>query len=207
MDCFIKPSWRAGRIRMSRRRTHLDNPRSPGQPSAGAAPFRVSQTAQRSHDARALFGNGPGRCGVACRTPRLVPGIHWHLHNGIVQKMMLRTRAFFSGRDEWPCGYARRGEDQVSSGKGESAGRARTERRLGFADSRSVPAAAAQAIFCRRRHQPSRPPLARIRPGTPAPTMGPGTAVIVPSTPNWFIPDVKRARNCLSADQVKTSYC
>src|SRR5205823_4031540 len=34
----------------------------------------------------------------------------------------------------------------------------------------------AQAIFCRRRHQPRRPPLAKIRPGSPAPAMGPGTA-------------------------------
>src|SRR5262249_40316934 len=42
----------------------------------------------------------------------------------------------------------------------------------------------AQAIFCRRRHQPRRPPPAKIRPGSPAPTMGPGTAVNVtgPST-------------------------
>ena len=32
----------------------------------------------------------------------------------------------------------------------------------------------AQAIFCRRRHQASRPPLANSRPGSPAPTMGPG---------------------------------
>src|SRR6266403_2377460 len=32
-----------------------------------------------------------------------------------------------------------------------------------------------QAIFCRRRHQPRRPPPAKIRPGRPAPTMGPGT--------------------------------
>ena len=32
-----------------------------------------------------------------------------------------------------------------------------------------------QAIFCRRRHQPRRPPLAKMRPGSPAPTMGPGT--------------------------------
>jgi hypothetical protein len=35
--------------------------------------------------------------------------------------------------------------------------------------------AEAQATFCRRRHQPRRPPLAKIRPGRPAPTMGPGT--------------------------------
>src|SRR5215831_13995817 len=35
----------------------------------------------------------------------------------------------------------------------------------------------AQAIFCRRRHQPRRPPPAKIRPGRPAPARGPGTAV------------------------------
>jgi hypothetical protein len=34
----------------------------------------------------------------------------------------------------------------------------------------------AQATFCRRRHQPSRPPPAKIRPGRPAPTFGIGTA-------------------------------
>jgi hypothetical protein len=34
----------------------------------------------------------------------------------------------------------------------------------------------AQAVFCRRRHQPRRPPPANIRPGSPAPVMGPGTA-------------------------------
>ena len=34
-----------------------------------------------------------------------------------------------------------------------------------------------QAAFCRRRHQPSRPTLARIRPGKPAPAMGPGIGV------------------------------
>ena len=32
-----------------------------------------------------------------------------------------------------------------------------------------------QAIFCRRRHQPSRPALTRTSPGSLAPTMGPGT--------------------------------
>ena len=31
------------------------------------------------------------------------------------------------------------------------------------------------SVFCRRRHQPRRPVPARIRPGSPAPTMGPGT--------------------------------
>jgi hypothetical protein len=32
-----------------------------------------------------------------------------------------------------------------------------------------------QTVFCRRRHQPRRPPLAKIRPGKPAPTIGAGT--------------------------------
>jgi hypothetical protein len=31
----------------------------------------------------------------------------------------------------------------------------------------------AQALFCRRRHQARRPPQAKTRPGSPAPTMGP----------------------------------
>ena len=39
-----------------------------------------------------------------------------------------------------------------------------------------------QAIFCRRRHQPRRPPLAKIRPGRPTPTTGPGTALTVTGT-------------------------
>jgi hypothetical protein len=33
--------------------------------------------------------------------------------------------------------------------------------------------------FFRRRHQPRRPPLAKIRPGRPASTMGPGTDAAV----------------------------
>src|SRR5262245_1730093 len=42
----------------------------------------------------------------------------------------------------------------------------------------------AQAVFFRRRHQARRPPLAKIRPGMPAPAMGPGTAEgDVPSSP------------------------
>src|SRR5262245_30911970 len=32
-----------------------------------------------------------------------------------------------------------------------------------------------QAVLCRRRHQPRRPPLAKTKPGTPAPATGPGT--------------------------------
>jgi hypothetical protein len=39
-----------------------------------------------------------------------------------------------------------------------------------------------QAIFFRRRHQPRRPPPAKIRPGSPAPAMGPGTADTDPAT-------------------------
>src|SRR5262249_39938879 len=34
----------------------------------------------------------------------------------------------------------------------------------------------AQMLFRRRRHQPSRPPPAKIKPGRPAPAMGTGTA-------------------------------
>ncbi|SRR5947209_6960162 len=37
----------------------------------------------------------------------------------------------------------------------------------------------AQAIFFRRRHQPRRPQLAKIRPGRPAPAIGPGTGLVV----------------------------
>ena len=33
-----------------------------------------------------------------------------------------------------------------------------------------------QALFFRRRHQPRKPPPAKIRPGSPAPAIGPGTA-------------------------------
>src|SRR5215469_17078029 len=36
-----------------------------------------------------------------------------------------------------------------------------------------------QAIFRRRRHQPRRPPPAKIRPGRPAPAMGPGTGAVM----------------------------
>src|SRR5262245_12353628 len=50
-----------------------------------------------------------------------------------------------------------------------------------------------QAIFRRRRHQPKRPPLAKIRPGRPAPAMGPGT-FMAPSNPciSPSIPSVKK---------------
>jgi len=44
----------------------------------------------------------------------------------------------------------------------------------------------AQAVRCRRRHQPRRPPLAKIRPGRPAPAIGPGTLekFLVNATPH-----------------------
>ena len=45
-----------------------------------------------------------------------------------------------------------------------------------------------QAAFCRRRRQPRRPPLAKIRPGMPAPTTGPGTSVAVEKVVPMAIP-------------------
>src|SRR5215472_17484591 len=45
-------------------------------------------------------------------------------------------------------------------------------------DSCMVTQPLAQAVRCRRRHQPRRPPLAKIRPGSPAPAMGPGTLLM-----------------------------
>jgi hypothetical protein len=41
-------------------------------------------------------------------------------------------------------------------------------RRWSVGASSLSPAPQAQAVFCRRRHQPRRPPLAKIRPGSPA---------------------------------------
>src|SRR5262249_17136191 len=56
-----------------------------------------------------------------------------------------------------------------------------------------------QAIFRRRRHQPRRPPLAKIRPGRPAPATGPGTAcgVMVPEKPvsGWINPTNRSAED------------
>src|SRR6516225_3775707 len=46
-------------------------------------------------------------------------------------------------------------------------------------------------IFCRRRHQPSRPPPAKIRPGRPAPTLGMGTAT---RPPGIVLPRQQRGR-------------
>jgi hypothetical protein len=47
----------------------------------------------------------------------------------------------------------------------------------------------AQAILRRRRHQPRRPPLAKIRPGSPAPAMGPGTGTGTASSSGEFAPE------------------
>jgi hypothetical protein len=51
---------------------------------------------------------------------------------------------------------------------------------------------AAQGI--RRRHQPRRPPQAKIRPGNPAPAIGPGTTFIAPNSPSFspLKPSVKK---------------
>src|SRR5262249_16079682 len=50
-----------------------------------------------------------------------------------------------------------------------------------------------QAIFRRRRHQPSRPPLAKSSPGTPAPAMGPGTAAGVLPIPELVMIEYRSA--------------
>src|ERR1700726_749439 len=52
----------------------------------------------------------------------------------------------------------------------------------------------AQAVLCRRRHQPRRPAPAKIRPGKPAPAMGPGT-LMAPNSPfiSPLIPSVKNS--------------
>jgi hypothetical protein len=44
-------------------------------------------------------------------------------------------------------------------------------------DAAALVARSLQALFCRRRHQPRRPALANIRPGNPAPAIGPGTGL------------------------------
>jgi len=49
----------------------------------------------------------------------------------------------------------------------------------------------AQAIFCRRRHQPRRPPPAKIRPGSPAPATGSSSlAVGLLLSPRYALGDV-----------------
>ena len=47
----------------------------------------------------------------------------------------------------------------------------------------------AQAIFFRRRHQPSRPPLAKIKPGSPVPTLGMGTDTVAGSNTVTLVGD------------------
>jgi hypothetical protein len=49
----------------------------------------------------------------------------------------------------------------------------------------TAPDRRAQAVFFRRRHQPRRPLLAKIRPGRPAPATGPGTAAVSKRTTSW----------------------
>jgi len=44
------------------------------------------------------------------------------------------------------------------------------------------------AVLCRRRHQPRRPAPATIRPGRPAPAMGPGTAASESAAPTFAAP-------------------
>ena len=61
----------------------------------------------------------------------------------------------------------------VAAYRAEKKAVAVIERGLGFCNVCEL-RRQAQAIFCRRRHQPRRPPLPKIRPGSPAPTMGAG---------------------------------
>ena len=61
----------------------------------------------------------------------------------------------------------------------------------------------AQAVFRRRRHQPRRPPLAKIRPGRPAPAMGPGTGDA--TRPEVLKAQVLRASNCARSWQSRLS--
>jgi hypothetical protein len=52
-----------------------------------------------------------------------------------------------------------------------------------------------QAILCRRRHQARRPPLAKIRPGRPAPAMGPGTAAAALDQPSQRYQHCRQSQN------------
>ena len=53
----------------------------------------------------------------------------------------------------------------------------RTTRACSLQSPRGACLHSAQAVLCRRRHQPRRPSPANSRPGSPAPAMGPGTAL------------------------------
>jgi hypothetical protein len=54
-------------------------------------------------------------------------------------------------------------------------------------------AAFAQALRCRRRHQPRRPPLAKSSPGRPAPAMGAGTLL-------WTGPRTRTPPECVERE-------
>jgi hypothetical protein len=71
-------------------------------------------------------------------------------------------RASDERHDERHRRDARRGDGEVSGGVGEGLSLRREPGSF-------------HAAFCRRRHHPRKPPLAKIRPGRPAPAMGPGT--------------------------------
>ena len=60
----------------------------------------------------------------------------------------------------------------------------------------------AQAVFCRRRHQPRRPPPANSRPGRPAPTMGPGTETLLLTTWTLSMPILKKPALSVSAKRI-----
>src|SRR5262245_48931211 len=62
---------------------------------------------------------------------------------------------------------------------GEIGGDAGEGRQAHSSSHHSISGRDVQAIFFRRRHHPRSPPPAKIRPGSPAPTMGPGTATPV----------------------------
>jgi len=65
--------------------------------------------------------------------------------------------------------------DQSSAHAPPSATASRSTDQANIAAANDVCRLRVQATFCRRRHQPSKQPLAKIRPGSPAPRMGPGT--------------------------------
>jgi len=67
----------------------------------------------------------------------------------------------------------------------------------------AAPDSRAHAVFCRRRHQRRRPPLAKIRPGRPVPAMGSGTGVIA-ATPGLASP---RDRERFTAISILSTRC
>jgi hypothetical protein len=78
----------------------------------------------------------------------------------------------------WPCSIRisqSKAASKNRSDEASGAGELRGQRKLGQAVSDARWMQSVQAIFCRRRHQPRRPPLAKIRPGSPAPAIEPGT--------------------------------